>query len=304
VICDEVHLAKAKSLTGLMEKCVNIPYRFGFTGTITDTQVHRLILEGLFGNVTQVTTTNALVKAEQLAPLHVKLCVLHYPEQTRKQIRHFTYQEEVDFLVGDPARNTFIAHLVSKLKGNTLVLFNLIDKHGKGLYEQISELCPNRHVHFVTGIVDSVDRESVRQSVETDDTQEHVIVASFGVFSTGVNLRRLHNLVFAAAGKSKIRTLQSIGRGLRTHASKTHITLYDIVDDLRVGRRRNYAWKHAEERSILYAEEKFPVTIHEIDLSKFVLNIAPRALAPSRFNVDDGDQGESPSFTQPPKTLA
>ena len=282
VICDEVHLAKAKSLTGLMEKCVNIPYRFGFTGTITETQVHRLILEGLFGNVTKVTTTSALVKAEQLSPLHVKLCVIKYPVETCKQVRHFNYQEEVDFLVSNPARNVFLTHLVTQLKGNTLVLFNLIDKHGKGLYEQITKLCPDKGVHFVTGIVDSTDRESIRQAVEDDDDREHVIVASFGVFSTGVNLRRLHNIVFAAAGKSKIRTLQSIGRGLRTHASKTHITLYDVVDDLRVGQRRNYAWKHAESRSLLYAEEKFPVTIHQMELERFVTSIAPRGLASSR----------------------
>lgn len=274
VICDEVHLAKAKSLTGLMEKCVNIPFRFGFTGTLSDTQVHRLILEGLFGSVTQVTTTNALVKAEQLAPLRVKLCVLKYPETIRKQVRHFNYQEEVDFLVSAPARNAFIAQLAAKLKGNTLVLFNLIDKHGRGLHEQIQQLCPTKHVHFVTGIVDAVERESVRQSVEADEHGEHVIVASFGVFSTGINLRRLHNIVFAAAGKSKIRTLQSIGRGLRTHASKNHITLYDIVDDLRIGQRQNYGWKHAAERSILYAQEKFPATIQEIDLGKFSLHVS------------------------------
>ncbi|MDE2106416.1 MAG: DEAD/DEAH box helicase family protein, partial [Patescibacteria group bacterium] len=279
VICDEVHLAKAKSLTGLLEKCVEVPYRFGFTGTINETEVHRLILEGLFGSVMQVTTTNELVKAQQLAPIRVDMCVLKYPESVRKLARHYSYQEEVDFLVSDPARALCVATLVSKLKGNTLVLFNLIDRHGKQLYEQIRLLCPERSVHFVTGIVDAGDREEVRQTVETDTDGEHIIVASFGVFSTGVNLRRLHNLVFAAAGKSKIRTLQSIGRGLRTHSSKNHVTLYDIVDDLRVGARRNYAWKHAEQRSVLYAEEKFPVTIHAIDLERFALKASPTLLA-------------------------
>ena len=295
VICDEVHLAKAKSLTGLMEKCQNVPYRFGFTGTINNTEVHRLILEGLFGDVTKVTSTNELVKAEQLAPLRVNMCVLKYPDSVRKQVRQFTYQEEVDFLVSSPARNTFVAHLVKKLKGNTLVLFNLIDKHGKALYEQISQLCPERHVHFVTGVMDAGDREAIRQSVEADEDGEHIIVASFGVFSTGVNLRRLHNLVFAAAGKSKIRTLQSIGRGLRTHASKTHITLYDVVDDLRRGQRRNYAWKHAEERSILYAEEKFPTVINAIDLAKFIVSVSPGGLASPRLDDETLGQGESPA---------
>ena len=289
VICDEVHLAKAKSLTGLMEKCTSVPYRFGFTGTITNTEVHRLILEGLFGSVSTVTTTRELVKAEQLAPIRVKMCILKYPDAICKLARHYNYQEEVEFLVSDPARNKFVAQFVSKLKGNTLVLFNLIEKHGRGLYEQISELCPGKRVHFVTGIMDAMDREAVRQSVEADEDAEHIIVASFGVFSTGVNLRRLHNLVFASAGKSKIRTLQSIGRGLRTHASKSHITLYDIVDDLRIGQHRNYAWKHAEERSVLYAEEKFPVTLHPISLSKFVL-------ASPRPNEPDLERGEDASL--------
>jgi len=302
VICDEVHLAKAKSLTGLLEKCVNIPYRFGFTGTITDTEVHRLILEGLFGTVSQVTTTRALVKAEQLAPIRVKLCVIKYPSSTCRQVRTMDYQEEVDFIVSDPARNAFIAHLVSKLKGNTLVLFNLIDKHGKGLYDLITKLCPGKSTHFVTGNVAADDRESIRRVVEADEEDEHVIVASFGVFSTGVNLRRLHNLVFAAAGKSKIRTLQSIGRGLRTHASKTHITLYDIVDDLRIGQRRNYAWKHAQERSMLYAQEHFPTTIHQVDLAKFVLNVSDIPLASSRFNEPLADHsGSAGGYQTPPR---
>jgi len=269
VVCDEVHLAKAKSLTGLMEKCIHAPYRFGFTGTITDTQAHRLILEGLFGDVSKVTTTTALVKREELAPLHVKMVVLEYPEQTRKNLRHTQYQDEVDFIVGDLARSEFIAQTVAKLKGNTLVLFTLIDKHGKYLYERIRELCPNKAVHFVTGSVGADGREEVRQTVENTEDTEQVIVASFGVFSTGVNLRRLHNLVFASAGKSKIRTLQSIGRGLRTHASKTKITIYDIVDDFRIGKRENYAWKHAQLRAELYAQEKFPVTLHRINMEHY-----------------------------------
>jgi superfamily II DNA or RNA helicase len=268
VVCDEVHLAKAASLKGLMEKA-DAKYRFGFTGTITDTQAHRLILEGLFGDVSKVTTTTALVKREELAPLHVKMVVLEYPEQTRKNLRHTQYQDEVDFIVGDLARSEFIAQTVAHLKGNTLVLFTLIDKHGKYLYERIRELCPNKAVHFVTGSVGADGREEVRQTVENTEDTEQVIVASFGVFSTGVNLRRLHNLVFASAGKSKIRTLQSIGRGLRTHASKTKITIYDIVDDFRIGKRENYAWKHAQLRAELYAQEKFPVTLHRINMEHY-----------------------------------
>jgi superfamily II DNA or RNA helicase len=269
IICDEVHLAKAKSLTHIFEQATQTPYRFGFTGTLTDTQAHRLILEGLFGDVTKATTTNALQKAQQLAPIHVKMIVLEYPEQTRKSLRHAQYTDEIDYIVADPARTEFIAQMVSKFKGNTLVLFTLIDKHGKALYERIQALCPHKDVHFVTGSMDGAGRESVRTTVEDTADRDQVIVASYGVFSTGVNLRRLHHLVFASAGKSKIRTLQSIGRGLRTHATKSRVTLYDIVDDLRIGKRQNYAFRHAQERSVLYATEKFPVTLHPINLEQF-----------------------------------
>ena len=282
VVCDEVHLAKAKSLSGLMEKCVNIAYRFGFTGTLMDTQAHRLILEGLFGTISNVTTTTELVKQHQLAPLRVKMVCLKYPEDTCKHMRHSEYTEEVDFIVGNQARNKFVAELVSKLKGNTLVLFTLIDKHGKALYEHIKTLCPNHAVHFVTGGVCADDREDVRQRVEAAEDKEQIIVASYGVFSTGINLRRLHNLVLASAGKSKIRTLQSIGRGLRTHATKNHIAIYDIVDDLRIGNHRNYAFKHAEERSALYAAEKFPVTLHTVSLDAYTRQHLPNVLSEPR----------------------
>ena len=291
VVCDEVHLAKAKSLTGLMEKCAWVPYRYGFTGTINDTQAHRLILEGLFGEVRKVATTTGLVKAEQLAPLHVKMIVLEYPEQTRKNLRRSQYQDEVDYIVGEPARIEFIARLVAQHKGNTLVLFTLIDKHGKQLYERIRQLCPTKDTYFVTGATGGDERENVRQTVETTDERDQVIVASFGVFSTGINLRRLHHLVFASAGKSKIRTLQSIGRGLRTHASKSKITIYDIVDDLRIGKRQNYAWRHASERAALYASEKFPVTLHPIKMEEFSHLVSPSVLGEPRFNEPTGDQG-------------
>jgi len=267
IVVDEVHLAKAKSLTHIMESTPTTRYRYGFTGTLDDCQAHQLILEGLFGNVSKVTTTNELVAEDQLAPLKVKLCVLEYPEAARKQMRRVQYQDEVEFLVSDRARTEFIAQLVKHLKGNTLVLFTLVEKHGRYLHQRIKEVCNKKTVFFVSGEVDAETREDVRVTVEEEDNQ--VIVASFGVFSTGINIRKLHNIVFASAGKSKIRTLQSIGRGLRTHASKSHINIIDVVDDLRIGAYQNYAWKHAEVRVELYAREKFPMTMHRVKLEKF-----------------------------------
>lgn len=264
VIVDEVHLAKAKSLTGLLEKCTVSPYRFGFTGTLDDTQAHRLILEGLFGSVVKATTTKQLVADKQLAPLKVKLCVLKYPETTCRDMRNALYQDEVEFLVTHPTRLEIVARLAARAKGNVLVLFNYVEKHGKPLYRRIVELAPDRDVHFVAGEVDTDDRERIRQWVTNGDRQ--IIVASYGTMSTGINIPNIHSLVFASPSKSKIRVLQSIGRSLRLHASKTHATLIDCVDDLRIGASVNHTFRHAEQRVQYYTQEHFPYTMLERDL--------------------------------------
>lgn len=263
VICDEVHLAKAASLKMLLEKC-QAQNRYGFTGTLDDCQAHQLILEGLFGSVTKVTTTNDLVQEQQLSPLKVKLCVLEYPEAARKQMRRVQYQDEVEFIAQNPARLAFVAQLVKTLKGNALVLFNLIEKQGKELYKQIEDASPNKAVHFIIGEVDGDTREAVRQEVENDKDREQVIVATYGVFGTGINIKRLHHIVLASSGKSKIRTLQAIGRGLRKAAGKKKVIIWDIVDDLRVGAYSNFLWRHAEIRADLYAREKFPITLIKV----------------------------------------
>lgn len=266
VIVDEVHLAKAKSLTGLLEKCRHIPYRFGCTGTLDDTQAHRLILEGLFGDVTRVMTTKQLIENKQLAPLKVKLCVLKYPETVCRDMKRALYQDEIEFLVTHPVRLEIVSRMVAQASGNVLVLFNYVDKHGKPLYERIRTLAPTRDVHFVSGDIAAEEREHIRQWV-TNGTQQ-IIVASYGTTSTGINIPNINVIVFASPSKSKIRVLQSIGRGLRMHEQKTHTTLIDIADDLRIGASVNHTYRHAEERVKYYAQEKFAYTIHELTLDR------------------------------------
>jgi hypothetical protein len=268
VIVDEVHLAKSKSLTNLMEKCHSTPYRFGFTGTLDDTQAHRLILEGLFGSVTRVISTHQLVKQQQLTPLKVKLCAIKYPVATCKDMRRALYQDEVEFLVTDPARLEIVARTAAATKGNTLVLFNYVEKHGKPLFQRIQDIVGDRDVHFVSGEVSAEEREQIRQWVEQSERQ--IIVASYGTFSTGINIPNLDTLIFASPSKSKIRVLQSVGRSLRLHKNKTHATLIDFIDDLRIGSSVNHTFRHAEQRVQYYAAERFPYTFHEFDLEKWV----------------------------------
>jgi superfamily II DNA or RNA helicase len=142
------------------------------------------------------------------------------------------------------------------------MLFNFVDSHGRVLYNKCKDL--NKNVHFVHGGVPGDMREQIRGIVEEQDNS--LIVASYGTFSTGVNIRRINNIVFAAPSKSKIRVLQSIGRGLRTHEDKDSIKLFDVVDDMRHGKWINFTLRHYGDRLKIYNDEQFEYRIHSYNL--------------------------------------
>ena len=260
VVGDEAHMFKAKSLTGIMTKLHQCKYRFGLTGTLDGTQTHQLVLEGLFGGVDTVVTTKELMDKKTLANLKIKCVVLKHPPIREKM----TYAEEIEYLVTNSARNQFIIDLCRNISGNTLCLFQLVEKHGKILYEEISKIAKNRKVFFVYGGVDSLEREKIREIVENE--KDAIIIASFGTFSTGINIRNLHNIVFASPSKSKIRVLQSIGRGLRVTKSKMGVLVFDIADDISYRERRNFTLNHFSERINIYNEQEFNYEISKVKL--------------------------------------
>jgi superfamily II DNA or RNA helicase len=264
VLGDEAHQFKAKSLTTIMTGLKNASYRIGCTGTIDGTNTHRLVLEGLFGPLYQSTTTAKLIENKQLADFRIKCLVLKYPEDVCKQSRGWDYQSEINYIVSSKARNEFIRNLAVSLEGNSLILFNLVEKHGKQLYKLIEEKSRNRHVFFVHGGTDVEVREQVRAITEKQNNA--IIVASYGTFSTGINIRNLHNVVFASPSKSRVRNLQSIGRGLRIGDSKTEAVLYDIADDFRTGKHINFTLRHLQERVKIYDEEKFKYKFYNIEV--------------------------------------
>jgi len=264
VFGDEAHLFKAKSLTTILSNCINADYRIGCTGTLDGTQTHRLVLEGLFGPVYQSTTTAELIEQDHLASFKIKCLVLKYPEEICKMARSWDYHSEIDYIVSNTKRNEFIKNLTLSLEGNTLVLFNLVDKHGRQLHSMIRESAEKRHVFFVFGGTDVEVRESVREITEKENNA--IIVASYGTFSTGINIRNLHNIVFASPSKSRIRNLQSIGRGLRKGDNKEEATLFDIADDFRIGKFTNFTLKHFIERCKIYDEEKFTYKFYNIEI--------------------------------------
>ena len=265
VIGDEAHQFKAKSLTSVMEKMDTVKYRIGTTGTLDNKKVHQLVLEGIFGPIHKVTTTKALMDSGRLSNLNITCLILKYSEEIRKERKNKTYQEEMDWLVTNEKRNKFIRNLAIASKGNTLVLFQYVEKHGKTLYEMIrGKVHDNRKVFFVYGGTDVSDREAIRHI--TEEESDAIIVASFGTFSTGINIPSIENVIFASPSKSKIRNLQSIGRGLRLKDGKQNCNLYDIADDLHWKSWKNHTLNHAAERYKTYAEEEFKVKIVEVEI--------------------------------------
>jgi len=257
---DECHGFKAKSLSSIMNKSVDAQYRFGTTGTLDGTQTHKLVLEGLFGPTYKVTTTKKLQDENKLAKLEIQMLVLEYSKEIRKGFVSKKYQEELDFIVKHDARNKFIRNLALTQKGNTLVLFQFVEKHGKNLFELIREKKDN--IYYVHGGTQTSDREAIRKIVEGKNGA--VIVASLGTFSTGINIKNLHNIIFASPSKSQIRVLQSIGRGLRIADNKQHTRLYDIADDLHWNSHKNFTLLHSEERMKIYTKEEFDITISKV----------------------------------------
>jgi len=260
VIGDEAHQFKSKSLISIMTKLSDAKYRFGFTGTLDGTQTHKWVLEGLFGPSYKIIKTDELMKKGHLATLDINVLLLkHSPNKFE------TFEDEVQYIIGHEKRNRFIRNLALDLKGNTLILFARVEAHGQPLYEMINnKKIDNRNVFFIHGGVDTEDREKVRAITEKESNA--IIVASYGTFSTGINIKNLHNIIFASPSKSRIRNLQSIGRVLRKGDKKTKATLYDIADDIRYKSRKNYTLNHLIERIKIYNEENFNYDIINVPI--------------------------------------
>jgi len=260
VIGDEAHQFKSKSLISIMTKLSDAKYRFGFTGTLDGTQTHKWVLEGLFGPSYKIIKTDELMKKGHLATLDINVLLLkHSPNKFE------TFEDEVQYIIGHEKRNRFICNLALDLKGNSLILFARVEAHGQPLYEMINnKKIDNRNVFFIHGGVDTEDREKVREITEQESNA--IIVASYGTFSTGINIKNLHNIIFASPSKSRIRNLQSIGRVLRKGDKKIKATLYDIADDIRYKSRKNYTLNHLIERIKIYNEENFNYDIINIPL--------------------------------------
>jgi superfamily II DNA or RNA helicase len=260
---DEVHLYKAKSLSSIMKKLLNTPFRIGTTGTLDNTQAHKLIIEGLFGRVHSVTTTKNLMDDKILSTLNINSVILSYDVKEYESVKKARYADEMEWLICNKKRNNFISKLCKNISGNILVLFNYVDKHGIPLYDQIKKES-GKETFMISGKTDIEEREQIRKVV--DNHKNSVLVASYGTCSTGINIRNINAIVFASPSKSVIRVLQSIGRGLRKSDTKDSVILFDIADDLCWKSYRNHTLRHFDERIKIYNKEKFNYNIKKIRL--------------------------------------
>ena len=266
VIGDEAHLFKSKSLVNIMTKLLDCKNRYGFTGTLDGTQTHKWVLEGLFGPSYKIIRTDELMKKGYLSKLNIKVLTLKHPAR-----KFNTYEDEIQYLITHTQRNNFIKNLAIDQKGNTLILYTRVESHGLPLFDLINNSKEeHRKCFFVHGGVDTEDREEVRTITEKEDNA--IIIASYGTFSTGINIRNLHNVIFASPNKSKIRNLQSIGRVLRKGDNKVKATLFDIADDITYGSSKNYTLNHMMERVKIYNEENFNYEMLTIPLKKCQIN--------------------------------
>jgi superfamily II DNA or RNA helicase len=273
---DEAHLFQAKSLQKIMEGLDECYYRHGFTGTLKseESKTHRLVLEGCFGSVRSHVTTKDLIDQGTVADFNIKAIVLAHSKEAKKAFYtefkkikepQKKYPAEREFLVNNHKRNMFIRNLLWSLEGqNNLVLFDLVEKHGKMLEPMLRK--EGRELHFIYGAVKGEERERIRHLVENDPIKQHDILASYGTFSTGINLKKLDNIIFASGSKSEVKVLQSIGRALRKGNDADKATLYDITDDLTHGSFENYTLLHFKKRIDIYGTQQFNFKIFTVNI--------------------------------------
>jgi len=263
ILVDECHLATADSIKRICQNLTNCPYKFGYTGTLADSKTHKLVLEGLLGPAKKTISTAELMDRGTVAQLDIEAIRLMYTEAEATMMKRKKYQEEIAWLQAHPRRLDFVARLALVQKKNSLVLFNTRE-HGQAIVERINNLDPKRKTYYIDGTISGEERESIRHIVEKE--KDSIIVASYGTFSTGVSIKNIHSVIFAAPSKSKIRVLQSIGRGLRINKEKTHVVLFDLVDDLSHKTHKNFALLHFFERAEFYNREKFTMRVKKLKI--------------------------------------
>lgn len=264
------HKIKSASIKSILDKCFHTAYKIGVSGTLSK--------EGTLDRLTYMASTGPVVYEVSAAYLqskgHVSDCkvfitYLDYADQEKKEAfynisrsqfeKSKLFNLEQQFIIANSKRLRYISDIISKIKGNSLVLFYHV-QYGKDIYNELRRIC-DKKVYYVDGGTDKNARELYKKKAEEGD--DVIIVASFGTFSTGISINKIHNIFLTESFKSEVIIRQSIGRGLRLHSSKDRVNIIDFVDDFRFkipdSNRtfKNYIFRHGEHRKKIYEEQQF-----------------------------------------------
>jgi superfamily II DNA or RNA helicase len=259
VLVDEVHSLKRGNRINEILKFLNTSFKFGFTGTMPSSKIDQWNIIGKIGPITYEQKTHTLKEQSYVSNFKIVILNIEHlerpPTETSSIQPAIGYQMECEFLQNSFRRNEIITNLSLRLKENTLVMVDRIE-HGERLLSIMSSMSSLRDfkkpIYFIQGSTEMEDRENIRRLM--DERRDVVVIAISKIFSTGINIPNLHNIIFASAGKAKIKIMQSIGRVLRLHHTKTMATIFDIADNTR------YSKKHVVERKKIYTLEKYEYT--------------------------------------------
>lgn len=289
IILDEAHKGSTNCIRTVYEKATEVAWRTGWTGSLKEASIVGIQMEGLIGPIHKITDTHTLMKAGVVADLTIQIVRFNYPESLVKQLTEYlnnkkrltgsgknVYTDEIKFLESNYERNKTIVNMAATFKSTGLLLYTHI-AHGKALYEMVRKMYPKRDVYRIDGscVIRNDEKfpnfEQLKPIVEKE--KDAILICSFGVFSTGISIKNLHYVFFTVPIKSYVRTIQSIGRGLRISETKKSVQLIDIVDDLctktKAGKtkKENYAFKHFRERFNMYSEQQFKYNLLSININ-------------------------------------
>jgi superfamily II DNA or RNA helicase len=257
VIVDEVHMAKADALKALLSgPFAQIPIRWGLTGTIPKEQFEYMSIFCMLGNVVGQLSARELQEAGHLAMCHVNIV------QLIDHVEYNDYQSELKYLTTNPERIAYLARLIGTIKdgGNTLILVDRIET-GKMLQIELSNLwsllSDKPDVVFVSGATKAGERKEHYDEVA--EATNKIIIATYGVAAVGINIPRIFNLVLVEPGKSFVRVIQSIGRGIRKAADKDHVQIWDITSNCK------FAKRHLTKRKQFYKEANYPHSVEKAE---------------------------------------
>ena len=261
-IGDEAHEISAKSAKHVLESCTNAEYKVGLTGTVKDTETHRLVLEGLTGELLEVTTTKKLIEQGRSSAISIKCLILKYSEEIRKANIKFKYPDEQKFIVTHTERNRAIALLATGIKNENVLILTQYIEHIEILTKALEK--SGKKIFIITG--DTEKDQVIENKLSAELSNDIIILATFGKFQRGINIKNLQNLILATNTKSFIRLCQSIGRILRLDGKTNTCKLYDIVDDFGYKKQKNYLLEHFFERIKIYNDQGFPFVLKNINM--------------------------------------